>query len=88
MNPQLQLQLIMLAFWSFLIYKSYKPFVHSLNSVNWPTIKATIVTSSFDRNGNVCMSKPCEWCQALCKNKRVRRVHYTISESEYGVMDF
>lgn len=52
MNPQLQLQLMMLGFWLFLMYKFYKPFFQSLKSVNWPIVKAIIVTSSFDRNGN------------------------------------
>jgi len=49
---------------------------------------ATLWVARIDRLGNICLAKPCEWCQALCKNKRVKRIHYTISATEYGVMDF
>lgn len=39
------------------------------------------------RNDAIALAKPCVKCQALIKNRRVKRVFYTISNSEYGVWD-
>jgi len=33
------------------------------------------------------IAKPCKKCQALIKNKGVKRVYYTIGPGEYGIWD-
>lgn len=48
---------------------------------------ATIWLARIDRKGQWAMSRPCHRCQILLKNKRVRRVYYTISPGEYGVLE-
>lgn len=40
------------------------------------------------RDGSLRCAKPCKACRAELKNKRVKRVYYSISDSEYGVMEF
>lgn len=49
---------------------------------------ATLWVARVDRMGDVCMAKPCQKCEALCKNKRVRRIYYSISNSEHGCLEF
>jgi tRNA(Arg) A34 adenosine deaminase TadA len=39
-------------------------------------------------NGEFAMARPCIDCQKILKSKRVKRVYYTISHNEYGVLDF
>lgn len=39
-------------------------------------------------NGEFAMSKPCPDCYKALKYKKVSRVYYTISNNEYGVIDF
>lgn len=39
-------------------------------------------------NGEFAMAKPCFSCEKVLKSKRVKRVYYTISNNEYGVLDF
>src|ERR1700743_1136241 len=38
-------------------------------------------------NGEYALSRPCHSCQKVLKSKKVKRVYYTISNNEYGVMD-
>jgi tRNA(Arg) A34 adenosine deaminase TadA len=33
------------------------------------------------------LARPCASCQKIMKSKKVARVYYTISDSEFGVMD-
>lgn len=33
------------------------------------------------------LSRPCASCRRMLKSRRVKRVYYTISDSEYGVLD-
>ena len=33
------------------------------------------------------LSRPCASCRRILKSRRVQRVYYTISDSEYGVLD-
>lgn len=47
----------------------------------------TLYVARIHRDNNVALAKPCVKCQALIKNRRVRRVFYTISNSEYAVWD-
>lgn len=49
---------------------------------------ATLWVARIDRYGQWAMAKPCSKCESLIKNKRVKRVYYTISPNEYGVMEF
>lgn len=57
MDPQLKLRLMMLAFWLFMVLRTLKPFVLALKSRSWPSTKAKVITSSFDRAGNVYSPK-------------------------------
>ena len=34
------------------------------------------------------LAKPCPRCEARLRSRRVRRVYYTISNNEYGVLDY
>jgi len=38
------------------------------------------------KNGDVALAKPCARCYAILRGKGVRKVFYTINESEYGVI--
>ena len=38
-------------------------------------------------NGEYAMSKPCPDCEKVLKSRRVKRVYYTISNNEYGVLE-
>jgi tRNA(Arg) A34 adenosine deaminase TadA len=39
-------------------------------------------------DGRLMMAKPCTTCQIALKRKRVKKVYYSISDTEYGVMTF
>lgn len=38
-------------------------------------------------DGGFCMARPCENCMRLLQNRGVKTVFYTISPSEYGVIE-
>jgi tRNA(Arg) A34 adenosine deaminase TadA len=40
------------------------------------------------RDGKLTMSRPCSGCQELMKSLKVRKCFYTISENEYGIIEF
>jgi len=49
---------------------------------------ATLWVARVLKNGKTwAMAKPCPKCQALIRNKGVKRVYYTIGPGEYGVWD-
>jgi len=48
---------------------------------------SVLYVARIDRFGEWAMAKPCELCQSLIKNKRVKKVFYTISPKEFGVME-
>jgi tRNA(Arg) A34 adenosine deaminase TadA len=37
-------------------------------------------------NGEFAMAKPCHACEKILRSKRVRKIYYTISNNEYGVL--
>lgn len=37
------------------------------------------------KNGEWAMARPCGRCQALIKNRKVKKVYYTIGPNEYGI---
>ncbi len=39
-------------------------------------------------DGRMAMSKPCVHCENTLRNRGVRRVEYTISDNEFGVLEF
>jgi tRNA(Arg) A34 adenosine deaminase TadA len=41
---------------------------------------ATLYVARVTRDGQWAMSKPCKHCQAYIKNRRIKRVYYTIVE--------
>lgn len=38
-------------------------------------------------DGKLAMARPCMDCMTLLRMRKVRTVYYTISETEYGVID-
>ena len=46
-----------------------------------------LYVARIDRYGHWAMAKPCNLCQTLIKNRRVKRVYYTITKDEWGVME-
>ncbi len=57
MEPELQLQLIMLGLWLFSLYKSGPKLILSIKSKNWTKRTALVTTSSFDREGHIYSPK-------------------------------
>jgi tRNA(Arg) A34 adenosine deaminase TadA len=47
----------------------------------------TLYVARIHRDDTIALAKPCVKCQALIRNRRVKRVFYTISPEEYGVWD-
>lgn len=47
----------------------------------------TLYVARLGRNGKVSLSKPCKNCEKELAALGVRRVIYTISEHEYGVLN-
>ena len=39
------------------------------------------------RDNTIALAKPCKKCQVLIRNRRVKRVYYTINNEEFGVWD-
>jgi tRNA(Arg) A34 adenosine deaminase TadA len=37
------------------------------------------------KNGKTAMARPCVHCQVLIKNKKVKKVYYTINDTQYGI---
>jgi tRNA(Arg) A34 adenosine deaminase TadA len=48
---------------------------------------ATVFVARVAKSG-IRLARPCASCQAILKAAEVERVYYTISEKEYGVIDF
>lgn len=49
---------------------------------------ATVYVARLARGtGELAMARPCECCQAVLKAFRVKKVYYTISQTQYGVWD-
>jgi tRNA(Arg) A34 adenosine deaminase TadA len=46
---------------------------------------STLYVARVHRSGDWACAKPCVKCQALIRNKEVKRVFYTISNNEYSV---
>lgn len=46
------------------------------------------VARTSKENGRMVMARPCANCYRALKNKGVKRVEYTISDNEYGVITF
>jgi tRNA(Arg) A34 adenosine deaminase TadA len=46
------------------------------------------VARTLRENGKIAMAKPCPRCQAALKARGIKKVFYTVSENEYGVMEF
>ncbi len=39
-------------------------------------------------DGKMAMAKPCANCERLLRQRGIRRVEYSISENEFGVLEF
>lgn len=46
------------------------------------------VARSRRENGSMAMSRPCADCERVLRSRGVKRVEYTISDNEFGVMEF
>ena len=51
-DPEIQLKLLMLGCWLYLMYKTLPDFILSLKSKRWTKTNAVVTTSSIDREGN------------------------------------
>ncbi|MCH1929913.1 DUF3592 domain-containing protein [Shewanella sp. A25] len=52
MEPELQIKLMMLGLWLYLVYKSGPNLFLSIKSKKWKKSSSIVTTSSFDRTGN------------------------------------
>jgi len=50
------------------------------------TPHSTLFVVRIGRQGEWRLAKPCSTCMSYMKNKQVKRVYYTISPGEYGVI--
>ena len=50
------------------------------------TKDAIVYVVRIDRVGKLRMAKPCQKCQSYMRNKKVRKVFYSISPTEYGIL--
>jgi tRNA(Arg) A34 adenosine deaminase TadA len=46
---------------------------------------AILYVARVTRDGKWAMSKPCKYCQSYIKNRRIKKVYYTIGPNEYGI---
>lgn len=49
---------------------------------------AIIFVSRIDKNGSYRMARPCPKCLVELRNRRAKKVFYTISDHEYGSLEF
>ena len=54
--------------------------------VNRSGYGAIIYVARVRRDGSLAMAKPCSRCEASMRSMRVKKVYYTINETEYGVI--
>ena len=47
----------------------------------------TLYVARVLKDGTWAMAKPCKRCQAIIRNRGVRRVYYTIGPNEFGIWD-
>jgi tRNA(Arg) A34 adenosine deaminase TadA len=48
---------------------------------------ATVYVARSTRNGELAMAKPCSRCMAIMKSHHVKKIYYTISNEQYGVIE-
>ena len=48
---------------------------------------STVFVVRIKANGLLAMARPCRTCQGAMRLKGVKRVHYSISQTEHGVME-
>jgi tRNA(Arg) A34 adenosine deaminase TadA len=48
-------------------------------------VGATLFVARVTRDGEWAISKPCKHCQALIRNRGIKKVYYTIGPNEYGI---
>jgi deoxycytidylate deaminase len=46
--------------------------------------KVIMYVSRFDKKGNLANSKPCKWCHEMIFKLGIKRVYYSINNTEYG----
>ena len=47
-----------------------------------------VYVARINREGKFCNSRPCQWCQLSMKFAGVKKVYYTVNDTEHGVMEF
>jgi len=68
--------------------KEPEPRAHAEAKVIQKSDRGTVLyVARIHRDGKLAMAKPCVKCQALIKNKKIKRVYYSISNEEFGVWD-
>lgn len=48
---------------------------------------SVLYVAKISKKGEPGLAKPCANCMSLIKNKKVKRVYYTIGPDEFGVID-
>ena len=52
------------------------------------TADSIVYVARVKADGSIGLAKPCDDCENVLRQRRVARVYYTISDDEYGVMEF
>lgn len=48
---------------------------------------AIVYVVRINRKGKLVMARPCANCLMILKSKKVKKIYYSISENEYGVIE-
>lgn len=63
------------------------PRMHAeIRALNKAGFGSTLYVAKVLKTGDIGIAKPCKNCMTKIKNKGVKRIYYTISNNEYGVI--
>jgi tRNA(Arg) A34 adenosine deaminase TadA len=69
-------------------YRTIEPRYHAeARALRKADVGCTLFVVRISKSGEWACAKPCKNCQALIRNKGVKKVYYTIGPNEYGVWD-
>lgn len=49
-------------------------------------VGSTVFVARAMANGCLALAKPCKRCQAILRSHKVNKVHYSVSDTEYGTL--
>lgn len=50
-------------------------------------VGAVVYVARMLRRGEMAMARPCSACEKALRSRGVKRVYYTISDNEFGILD-